>query len=218
MALLGEYLNAQTYRGGMNWVVVDDCDPVTRIPRTRAGIEVIQVRPTWRWQRGMNTQADCLSEGLLHVPEDAELLILEDDDIYLPRYIDTMREALQRDELVGEKDSRYYNVQSCKWRILPGKFHASLCATACRGEALAYFRELCASGIERMIDFTLWKQYRGSKRLLPDHNVVGIKGLPGRPGIGVGHKNHFGSIDIDDKLRLWASDYADNYRVFRSVA
>jgi hypothetical protein len=218
MALLGEYLNAQTYTGKLTWVIVDDCDPLTRIPKTRKGFHVEHIRPTWRWKPGMNTHAANMEAGLDIVPFNSVLFILEDDDIYLPGYIENMLDAIDKAELVGEIDSRYYNVATGKWRVLPGKYHSSLASTVCRGEALTALRDLCESGTKRMLDVTLWKTFKGKKQLLPDNNVIGIKGLPGRAGIGIGHRNHFGSVDIDDTLERWAGPYADNYRIFRRVA
>ncbi len=75
LALLGEYLNAQTYEGPLTWVVVDDCDPATRIPTMRRGVDIVVVRPDWRWAPGMNTQAACMGRGLEEVPEDAVLFV-----------------------------------------------------------------------------------------------------------------------------------------------
>ncbi len=214
MALLGEYLNAQTYAGTLTWVIVDDCDPETRVPKMRDLFHVKHIRPDWRWKPRMNTQVACMKAGLEHVPDDATLLILEDDDAYLPDYISCMLNAIANAELVGERDSRYYNVATGKWRVLKGKYHSSLASTVCRGAALKKLRELCASGIKKMLDVTLWKTFQGKKELLSDHNVVGIKGLPGRAGVGIGHRSHFGSVDIDDVLGLWAGEYAENYRIF----
>ena len=217
LALLGEYIDAQTYQGRLTWIIVDDCDPATRIPKVRAGIEVIVMRPEWRWNQGMNTQVGCLRAGLLEVPEEAVLFIIEDDDIYLPAYMETSLAAIESAEIVGEIDSRYYNIATEHWSILKGRFHSSLAATACRGGALKLLRELCDSNIRKMLDFKLWKQFTGSKRLMLSHNVVGIKGLPGRPGIGVGHRRNFGTQDSVHQLKKWAGEYADNYGIFRGA-
>jgi len=217
LALLGEYLNEQTYDGPLTWIVVDDCDPGSRIPRMREGIDPLAVRPGWRWKPGQNTQAACMREGLKKVPDSATLLILEDDDVYLPEYIETMLGALADYELIGERISRYYNIQTSKFRVLPGKVHASLAATVCCGSALALLKTLCATDVRKPIDFALWRSFQGRKKLLDTQNVVGIKGLPGRPGIGVGHRRHFGSPDNSDTLRMWAGNYADNYERLRGI-
>jgi hypothetical protein len=218
LALLGEYVNAQNYAGPLTWIIVDDCDPQTRIPKTRTLFHVEHVRPDWRWRPGMNTQVASMNAGLKLVPDNATLFVLEDDDIYLPGYIQTMLDAIDNAELVGEIDSQYYNVATGKCRVLKGKYHASLAATVCRGKALASLKILCESSIQRMLDVTLWKTFKGKKQLLSDNHVIGIKGLPGRAGIGVGHRNNFGSVDIDDTLKLWAGQYAENYRIFLRAA
>lgn len=214
LALLGEYLNAQTYTGPLTWVIVDDCDPVSRVPTVRDGITVEHVRPHWRWKPGDNTQAACMRAGLAKVPEDAALMIMEDDDIYLPKHIESSLRALERFELVGEIDSRYYNVATQHWQVLKGRFHASMASVACQGAALETLREVCATN-KTMLDVILWKTFKGKKCLRTSSNVVGVKGMPGRPGIGVGHRVRFGKPDIGDKLGQWTGSYADNYDIFK---
>jgi hypothetical protein len=217
LALLAEYLDAQTHPGPLIWIVVDDCDPPTRVPRTRAGITVELVRPDWRWEPGENTQARCMAEGLKWVGFEDRVMVLEDDDIYLPGHVSNVLSWLERAELVGERDSRYYNVATSRWRVLPGKYHASMCSVACKGAATDHLLQLCQGG-GKMLDMRLWRTFNGPKKLLDTHNVIGIKGLPGRPGIGVGHRRNFGTPDMDDHLRVWAGEYADNYDIFRRAA
>lgn len=218
MSLLAEYLDAQTYNGNITWIIVDDCDPATRTPVVRNGIDVKVIRPEWRWKPGMNTQLDCMRRGLKEVPDDAVLFILEDDDIYLPDHMINSLAMIQRAELVGEIDSRYYNVMTHHWNILKGRFHSSLAATVCRGGALKLLREICDGNTRKMIDVNLWKGFTGSKRLMVSHNVIGVKGLPGRPGIGVGHRKNFGKVDTGRVLENWAGEYADNYQIFGEPA
>lgn len=218
LSLLGEYLNNQTYQGKLSWIIVDDCDPATRIPKVRADIDVIVIRPTWRWHPGANTQIACMRAGLREIPDDAVLFILEDDDIYLPPYIETALRVIGRAELVGEIDSRYYNIATDHWKILKGRFHSSLASTACRGAALKLLKELCDGRLQKMLDINLWRQFAGEKRLMNTQNVVGIKGLPGRPGIGVGHRRSFGTRDIGNQLKKWAGEISENYVIFRGAS
>lgn len=210
--MLAGYINAQTYTGPMIWIVVDDCDPATPIPAMREGIEVKVIRPVWRWRAGQNTQAACMDAGLRHVPDDARLLVMEDDDLYLPEHVETMAAALDRAELAGEFGARYYNVATRRHRTIPSERHASLAATGCRGTALALLRDICARG-SRRIDMELWHGYTGVKSALPMANVVGIKGLPGRAGIGVGHRPDFGQPDPSGEvLAQWIG--ADRARAY----
>ena len=102
-------------------------------------------------------------------------------------------------ELVGEIRARYYNVSTHIGRELTNTQHASLCATAMRGRALQTFRTACET-YERFIDLELWKRH-DDKHLFGGHRVVGLKGLPGRGGIGMGHAGDFrGRRDPDGKL------------------
>lgn len=218
MAMLARALAAQTYTGPAQWIVVDDCDPATPAPMARDWIDVAVVRPAWRWQLGMNTQAACMAAGLALVPDDATLVVLEDDDAVLPDHIATVLVALERAELVGERVTRYYNVATRRHKAIPSDRHASLASTACRGAALAMLREVCAAG-SRRIDMDLWQGFRGQKALLNTGNVVGIKGLPGRSGIGVGHRDTFGDPDpAGAVLAEWVgAERAAAYAGFRRV-
>ena len=209
LALLGEYLNAQTYNGPAMWVVVDDVDPQSHVPACKYMTQVI--RPAWRWEKGQNTQAQSLLAGLAAIPLDAVLFVIEDDDCYLPDYIETMLRGLETADLVGENTARYYNVRTRKWRQMDTKRHSSLASTAIRGTLPLV--EVCKKR-GKFMDTTLWRTYKGRTKLLDAQNVIGIKGLPGRAGIGVGHRHKFGTPDTGDKLREWAGDYASNYEVF----
>ena len=211
LALLGHYLSEQTHEGPMRWLICDDVDPVSPVPPVHEGIEVEVIRPSWRWS-GDNTHAQCMVELIDRVPAGAAVVIAEDDDCYLPAHVETMLEALQTAELVGQKTSYYYNVRTRRHKAIPGAFHASLGATALRGKALSMLRAICIRQKVRL-DMELWRGFRGSKRLLDGMTAVGIKGIEGRQGIGVGHKDTFGNPDPHgDVLRAWVGDYAPEYR------
>lgn len=208
LLLLAGYINRQTYSGPMHWIIVDDVDPPSKVPTMRDGIRMSVIYPPWRWS-GANTQAQSMACGLEHVPDDASLIVMEDDDWYSPQHIETRVDELQTSELVGERVARYYNVASMRYRIIPSIVHSSLAATACRGGALALLRHICESG-SRRIDIDLWSHYQG--HLSNTAHVVGIKGLPGRAGIGVGHRKDFGTHDPDGGvLAEWIGRDVDNY-------
>lgn len=214
LALLAEYIDGQSHEGPGKWIVVDDCDPASYVPETRFETEVI--RPNWRWRPGMNTQARSMAALLARVPDDATVLVFEDDEIYLPGHIENLLAELETADLVGERVSRYYNVASARWKLMPGNYHASLATVGVKGEALALLRDICRRG-SRRLDMELWGQYEGPKRLIDTANVIGCKAMPGRNGIGVGHRPTFGEPDTTGVLRQWAGDYADNYEIFRAT-
>lgn len=199
-ARLVDYINAQTYTGDIRWIVVDDVRPLTPVPDTRPGIVTEKIVPDWIWQPGMNTQAASMALALSSI-EAGPVLVMEDDDAYLPDYIETMVGALEFVEMAGERVARYYNVATRRCKEIGGSHHASLASTALRGAALDVLRRVCESG-SRRIDMDLWRAFTGPKRLLETSNVIGIKGLQGRGGIGVGHKAHFGDPDPEGETLI----------------
>src|SRR5690606_541362 len=177
-ALCVRWMQRQTYAGPVRWIVVDDgpeAMPVPAVPGWQ--VEVIRRRPFWR--PGQNTQAANMLAGLEAVDPSAPLLVIEDDDHYAPDWLEHCARVLEHAELVGETHARYYNVAQRRYRELPNTRHASLCATALRGDAVETLRQVCRNHA-RYIDMELWRQHPGS--LFQGGRVTGIKGLPGRGG------------------------------------
>lgn len=210
-ALCERWMAAQSYAGPVTWIIVDDGAKPTPITKSPKGWVQIVIRPAPFWQPGQNTQARNLLKGLDAVDAGHALVVIEDDDYYAPDWLETCVRELAHAELVGECRARYYNLALCRGRQLSNSRHASLCATAMRGSAIATFRKACELR-PKFIDLELWNRHR-SKRLFDGHRTVGIKGLPGRGGIGMGHRNDFtGEYDPDGALlRQWVGDDARFY-------
>lgn len=186
-SLCQRWMERQTYVGPVKWVIVDDCEPATPIVFDKEGWEVVIVRPQPFWQEGENTQARNLKAGLEHVSEDDFLIIIEDDDYYAPTYLETIISALKRYDLVGESEARYFNVETDVYRSCGNTRHASLCSTAMKGDAIKAFRAVLEKA-HTFIDKQLWSTFKGTRRLYQWNLTCGIKGLPGRDGIGRGHR------------------------------
>lgn len=184
-------LARQTYDGPARLVIVDDGPQAQPVPLWRAGWVVEVVRPQPYWEPGQNTQARNLAAGLAVIPDDARVAVWEDDDYYAPGYLADVARWLERDVLVGESHARYYNVATGRGKAMHNTRHASLCSTAFRDEGLAAFRRAVAQG-SKFIDMKLWRSCPG--RLYRTRHVVGIKGMPGRGGIGCGHADNFGML------------------------
>jgi hypothetical protein len=195
----------------VRWIVVDDGPQPQRITVHRAGWDIVMIRPAPLWQPGDNTQARNLLAGLRACDRDTRLVIIEDDDHYAPTWLETCERELEHAELVGECRARYYNIATKTGRQLGNTTHASLCSTAMRGSALAAFRAVCQPAA-KFIDVHLWRQHP-SRNLFVGGGVTGIKGLPGRGGIGMGHRKEFaGTRDPDHSLlRRWIGDDAEFY-------
>jgi hypothetical protein len=207
----------QSYTGSMHWVVVDDCEPASPIRKMSPRITVEKIRPAWRWN-GVNTQAACMAAGLARIPDDATVLVLEDDDAYLPGHIENIVNALESYELVGERTSKCYNIRSGRYRTLTGGQHASMASVGLRGNALTALKTICGAG-KTALDVKLWRSFKGPKTLLNTQNVIGMKGLPGRAGIGVGHRATFGDPDTRHVLEEWLGpERAVVYQQFRRVS
>lgn len=201
----------QTYTGPVRWVVVDDGPEPQPVTFQRDGWTVEVIRPTPYWEPGQNTQARNLRAGLAVIQPHESVVVIEDDDWYAPDWLATVAAKLVDAELVGETRARYYNVRRMVGRELSNLAHASLCASAMRGRALALFRAVCLSS-SKFIDIELWRK-APSKALFHGHRTVGLKGLPGRGGIGMGHAGTFnGTPDPSGTLlRAWIGPDAEEF-------
>jgi len=211
-ALCERWMARQDYAGPVRWIIVDDGPEPQPVTFRRDGWQLVLVRPSPHWAPGQNTQARNLLKGLAAVDPADNLVIIEDDDWYAPDWLTTVAAELQHAELVGEHRARYYNVQQRRGRQLVNTGHASLCSTAMRGSALLDFADACRSR-PKFIDLELWRRPR-DRRLFGGHRVVGIKGLPGRGGIGMGHDAGFkGEADPTGALlRDWIGCDEEAYR------
>lgn len=201
-SLCERWMKAQTYRGPVRWVIVDDGEEPQPITFERDGWELEVIRPQPFWQPGQNTQARNLLAGLARIDRAGVLVVIEDDDHYSPEWLSIVEKRMKLAELVGEIPSRYFNVATMRGKECGNVHHSSLCSTAMRGAAIDRFAEVCVSS-PKFIDLQLWKHHP-SRRVFGGTSVTGIKGMPGRAGIGMGHRPHFGINDPGARqLRNW---------------
>lgn len=210
-SLCEKWMAAQDYQKPVRWVIVDDGITPQPITFKREGWEIILVRPSPFWKPGDNTQARNLLKGLDACDEKDLIVFIEDDDHYHPSWLSRVARESGRAEVVGENRARYYNFKTKTARQLSNLSHSSLCSTAIRGSAIKTFRKVCTPGV-KFIDMNLWRQ-ASSKYLFPGTMVTGIKGLPGREGIGMGHRPDFsGTPDRDGAiLSKWIGADAELY-------
>lgn len=191
--LCAAFMQRQTYPGNVTWVIVDDCLPRTTDFVTESFKEnwiIKKVYPVPPWQRGQNSQGRNISAGINEMlrccrPDEIEgVFIIEDDDYYKPVYLERMKPRIHGFQATGEMNTVYYNVFYRTYFIHPNTGHSSLFQTAFSMEALPIF-ERCYT--ERFIDMSFWTMLT-RVNLFHDGNLsVGIKGMPGRYGIGSGH-------------------------------
>ncbi len=190
----------------LQWIIVDDCDPAVDLRslagETRNIFRPMLIRPKHRWTPGgPNTLAANLGTALEAASYD-KILFIEDDEAYLPNYLNEMSAMLDRASLAGQSPSRYYHVGLRKWKDMGNYRHASLCQTGIRREMIPKLLDICKAGFSA-IDLRLWQN---AGMITHTNDVVGMKGLPGRPGIGIGHRPQ-GPGWIDDphgyQLETW---------------
>lgn len=187
----------QTFKGPVHWIVVDDGHVPVDVELERDGWRVTVVRPATLWQIGDNTQGRNLIAGL-EVADDLQhalVAIVEDDDWYHEGWLQFLVDHAHEAELIGECDAVYYNVASRKWQRLHNGEHASLRCTAMSGDAIETFKVVLETP-HKYYDQKLWARHK-SKKVYQREFTVGMKGLPGRPGIALGHDRTRGNSDPD---------------------
>lgn len=198
----------QDYPGPVHWHVVDD--GFVPLPMYFAH-DWITLHPYRLPPMDGNSQARNLRFLLEQVDPYYPTVIWEDDDYYAPDWLSTMANMSDQAELVGESQARYYHVPRRIGRQLRNTHHASLCATAIRDGAWHTLYQSCLPG-KQYIDMDLWKAH-AHQYLFTGHRVIGMKGLPGRPGIGMGHQSSFTGIRDPEGtlLQQWMGDDAHTY-------
>jgi len=207
-ALCERWMKRQTFRGSVEWIVSDggvepaDCT---------AGQVHLRNPPHADPKRNFLTN---LAAGLRRATSD-RILLIEHDDWYGPDWLLTAYDLLESHELIGESRAKYYHVGNGRHRICANHAHASLCQTGMFRSTLEWILPQLPGFGSTFVDLHLWKHAPADRCLLPESkHVVGIKGLPGKAGIGMGHrpKDHW-PVDADGAvLREWVGDDADVYR------
>jgi len=227
-ALCEKYMARQTVQPDQ-WLVVDDCAPATKCTM---GQTVIRPEPRWPEFPEPNTQHRNMMAAVdylrrLGVALTDQIIFFEDDDWYRSDYIETQRDIMNQFAfgLVGEVPARYCHVKNRAFRVFDELEmnnpvpHASLCATAMRGYVLPVLIE--ALECRAWIDMYLWRKAGSPEALFGGASVVGIKGMPGRPGVSQCHRQEAdgrwsGDPDLS-RLRQWIGDDVNAYKRFSGV-
>lgn len=211
-ALCEQYVGRRNTDLAIQWIVVNDYDDAPHLMATDI------IRPHPRWKEGDKTLGRNIKAAVEAVQSDF-VLIIEDDDWYSPEYIQHYYNKLQLVELYGQGAARYYNVATTQYMIHTNRKHASLCQTGIRIEALKKHL-YCFDGDYPFHDLELWK-IPVTKQVDPMSNLcIGIKGMTGRAGLGMGHRQDL-SLTKDREyvmLRQWIGEDVENYKGFCNVS
>lgn len=201
--LCQKWMFNQTYKGKVLWIIVDDCLPVTTeikyaFPDNWA---CVKKYPSPIWKRGDNTQGRNLKVGIDIVktfPKEhiEAIFIIEDDDYYSAEYLEKMVEKLKGFTVAGETTTIYYHTRLKKYLVSKNNEFTSLFQTAFTPEVIPEF-EKCYG--EKYIDIKFFRQIENKNLFLQENLAIGMKGLPGRTGIGMGHREYGHSYKHDDK-------------------
>jgi len=190
--ICAKLMQGQDYKGEVTWIIIDDAEPRTTdfITETfRENWKIVKLYPSPSWKEGQNTQGRNMAAGInyiktLELSDTDPIFIIEDDDYYTPPYIRAMITKIKGYELAGERNSIYYNVTQRRWIRNGNDWWSSLFQTVFTKKAIPILEKIYS---EKFIDLALFK-YIKNKNLFNDGDLaVGIKGMPGRKGIGAGH-------------------------------
>jgi len=231
-ALCAMFMQRQTYKGKVTWIIVDDAYPITT-DLVGEGFKddwtIIKIYPTPIWS-GSNTQSRNIAAGidalLANYKEDQieAVFMIEDDDYYRPNYLERMMARITPVKVLGEMNTVYYNVFYRNYFSNRNTSHVSLFQLAFKPEMIPLFKT-CYN--ERFIDFKFFEKLhaqlfvnRGEVGMFNENNLaIGIKGMPGRKGIGAGHGNlmnmlpdpsmNYLTSQIQDDAKLYEGYYGD---------
>jgi glycosyltransferase involved in cell wall biosynthesis len=209
-ALAEKWMARQTFKGRIQWVVVDDGE----VP-TVCTMGQTHVRREKKPDDPKHTLPMNLAAGIRAAKSD-KVLVMEDDDWYSPIYVETMTKRLDEADLVGDNRTIYYR-HGFGWKCLNNRGHASLAATGFKGKVvLDQVVDFCERIREAFIDLHMWRHCRGTKKIYERNQskpiIVQMKGMPGRPGQIRHHWSDQYHPDPGKKvLRGWIGDDVDVY-------
>jgi hypothetical protein len=148
-------------------------------------------------------------------PKSEAMFVIEDDDWYSPNYLEHSVNLLKHFGLVGGGACRYYNIRVPGYKIHDNMTHCALSQTAVSTKYKDVFNQAINSG-EFYIDINLWGKAKGMnipRVVYADAGLVlGMKGLPGKAGLGVGHVEKDYLYDLGfEKLKKWIGADAQSY-------
>lgn len=213
-ALCESFVKAQTIQPKY-WIVVDDSEP-----RTACTLGQTYLRGPRAWEPSLNTHRFNMEAALAAIPSDTDIVaIFEDDDFYAPYYLQVMVRALEFSQVAGLSNARYYNLAFQGYKEMQNFQSASLAHTALRSSSLSLLKKAIDSG-NFYFDIELWDRVIAEKEpftLVANSSLgLGIKGLPGKPGLTGSHKERKDYLYDAGKVtfNVWFGVYGSLYETF----
>jgi len=191
--LLEQYMSRQTVQPD-EWIVSDD----GLVPATLTKNQIHLI--TSREHEGGKSLANNILKGL-EKATGSVIVIMEHDDYYKPNHIEVCLRTLKGFDATGCIWQRYYNVEH-KCYLTMENVGSALCNTAFTKELIPFMRKAAQKAFNKdqyCVDRFFWDSLVSKRKNIHQiDTVVGIKGLPGRKGLGLGHR--------PDKKRGWRND------------
>jgi hypothetical protein len=196
---LNRWMNKQTYKGKVLWIVVDDCEPRTAndiVTQPNSNWEVVIINSEEIWKLGMNTQIANLELAIKEMKQHKEVthfFIIEDDDYYAPNYLSVMMEHLLVFKVVTGVYTLIVRPKDHLWRVEMATVDrgGSLFESAFNISMLPLFEEVMSKK-PLFLDVEFWKVVPKKKlfQVFEQKRIsIGIKGYEGRPGVVTAHRS-----------------------------
>lgn len=219
------WMSRQTYAGDVQWLIVDDGHTDYQFKFERPGWKVTYTR-----RRGADSPSIGSFVGNLiaaaELADGDKVLVIEDDDYYHPTHVEDLAGRLDHADAAGHEIQMYYYLPTRRWTKMNNK-GSCLCQTGFRSTLLDTFIKMCRRAMacgSRGVDAKFWAEIRKKGSTLTwdlyrgDPTVIGLKGYPGRPGLGIGHRPErtrgvgWHHDATGDKLREWLGDDANLFK------
>lgn len=238
--LLKQWMENQILKP-MEWIIIDD----GKTPMSKDIVDSLPSYATLLRREPLSTDPKHtmninLLSALKFVQGDF-IAFMEDDEYYAPEYLSAMNERMKNHSVVGICKSRYYHLPTAHYCIHLNMDHASLAQTIMSIEHLEKFKQLLDG--DPFVDIRIWTDivgvdiwgkkgfnsaghvFNNGRGILFDDVFtkeflyVGMKGMPGRTGIGSGHKG-LGRFDPNfTMLKTWIKngDHLSKYLQLQST-
>jgi glycosyltransferase involved in cell wall biosynthesis len=211
IALLEKYMARQTVLPDQ-WIVADDgIKPATM---TMGQEHIVTPR---KYDLGRSLSKNIIL-GLKAATGDI-IIIMEHDDYYTANHIEVCIKHLENTRATGSRLQRYYNVEHRCWLEM-NNVGSSLCNTAFTKDLIPQMNNAANMAFNNnlyCVDRLFWDSlaYTRHAKTHDINTVVGIKGLPGRKGLGLGHRPNASRTWHSDpeftKLSEWIGDDIQYY-------
>lgn len=204
------YIQRQSFNGPIQWIICDDSNEHYEINAPTNVSHFNHHKREYPGNKVESFRANVICALPLVLFD--RVVIMEDDDWYHPDYLVVYKNRLLNWQLVGEGPARYYNIARRTYRVLGNTKRASFCQTALQASILDKLFIACQKD-SAFVDARLWDKdcrkfvFRDDKP-----HCIGVKGMPGRVGIGMGHRSKSFTSDHEFKvLEKWIGKEDTNY-------